>query len=219
MSKKIIRLTESDLHKVVKESVKRILRETSEEDIRKSEMMKLFQYCKATENAIRKKLLAAIGNRYGVKFDVMTQVLPSSELMYVTLIPLDDSLNFLKISAKDVVSRVIAKHGYVITRQSYREAPPKYGAKKGCICYMCEKDDNALTFMPRSGLKHSDYNGNVRQFDDYSNYDDDNINLNSPNSGEAIRRGYSGNEWSSSSAMENPWGANGIARLRSMYGG
>lgn len=219
MSKKIIRLTESDLHRVVKESVKRILRETSEEDIRKREMMKLFQYCKATENSINKKLSVAIGNRYGIRFDVITQVFPYSELMYIMLIPLDDSLNFLNISAKDVISRVIAKHGYIVKKQSYREAPAKYGTKKGCICYMCEKNDDALTFMPRPGLKHSDYNGNVRQFDDYSNYDDDNINLNSPNSGEAIRRRYSGNEWSSSSAMENPWGANGIARLRSMYGG
>lgn len=35
--------------------------------------------------------------------------------------------------------------------------------------------------------------------------DEDNINLNDRNSGESIRRRYGGNEWGSSSAMENPF--------------
>lgn len=38
MSKKIIRLTESDLHNIIKESVHKILKEESEEDIRKRQM-------------------------------------------------------------------------------------------------------------------------------------------------------------------------------------
>ena len=208
--KKLVRLTENDLHRIIKESVNKLLKE---EDGEMSERERIFQYIKTTEESINKKLSVAIGNRYGIRFDVITQVFPRSESMYIMLIPLDDSLNFLNISAKDVVSRVIAKHGYIVTKQSYQEAPAKYGTKKGCICYMCKKDDDALTFMPRPGIKR------VNKISRNTYNDGDNINLNSPNSGEALRRGYTGNEWGSSSAMENPWGPNGIGSLRSMYGG
>ena len=202
----LIRLTESDLHKIIKESVKRILRENMyDNDI---DIDYEFKKVMKIKDALERRLYTVLGDKSQSIFNIKIRPLTMRKNdLYIEISPKnEDYLQYIydndnKIEYK--VERVIAKFGY-------------YKNECGCfergIYLIGQYDEDMLNKVPEMPKS-------MRSQNSYTN-DGDNINLNDPNSGEAIRRKYAGsNEWSSSSAMENPFSSGSIYNLRRMYGG
>ena len=198
--KKAIRLTEGDLHKIIKESVKKIIKESREQ-----EYADMIRKNKSIENRLK---IVLSRNRFGSDFNIRVRTFPHSGGMDILIKPVDDTFDYNTINVDDIVSRVIAKDGYVID---------DYTNDERGINLWCEKTDDALDYMPRPGVKQPN---NPRQSYNYTN-DGDNINLNSPNDAEAVRRSYAGKNYgySSSSDMESPNSPNSAAGIRRWYYG
>ena len=203
--------SKNNIGRIVKESIKKVLKE-DEEDALNNEPSMSYEEMLKLRDSITKKIKIALGSKYSSFLNVKVNIWRSSKKMYIALMPdveeYDFDLNLLDDEFKRRIERVVAKYGYLCYT---------YGTNDQGAYFVFEEYEDALHFMPRGNeivrkKKAPMQNAN-------NNDNSDNINLNDPNSGESIRRNYAGsNEWSSSSAMENPFNPNSAAGLRRMYG-
>ena len=198
----VIRLTESDLHKIIKESVKRILREEEDE--------KRMQRIWNETFSIQKRLNFVLGKKFGPS--VSAKVNPSfrGDRLRITIMPADNETyenlyrndNILKY----LISRITSKFYFSLDTSNYT-------SDEEGIHFDCYQNDDAMNDMldiPKSMKSQNGYT-NSNDFDRF------NINLNSPNDANAIRQSYAGSRdggYSSSNSMESPNSVNSAYGVR-----